>query len=343
MTFLTKSGIQEKLVSLYTEPEVHDPVDASFLYSSAAAYTAAYLTRHHDNSMAGNTAQKKIFDRLEKSVNDTPNSQWARNDGPGDDLNVLISLPLPALAGRPECLLELPTRPPSADVLRCLKIVFSGKGSDHGSTVITFPVEASNVISEAGATQIDRAQAINSWASRYLYIRYTAQHPSFWADLIVASNVAAIRDTAVAAIELMTSIIQARWLTEVPADVDTTLANSVRQNIPESSPDTGLAAVLHPSVLDLVLPFLMKGPSENRGVGLLGTDTESAEYHVARAKLEMTRALKEGIEGMVKGLQGNGDERAVLTELAAGLGGLLRQGMGKRENEPGTEIGTMEL
>lgn len=349
LEFLTTTGLHDDIMSIYTSPERQDALDVSFYYAPAAKYVAAFSQNYYEHLLSDTSMRTRIFKRLHEVLDAVPSSQWARNDGPAHDLHVLVSIPRLILVPDPILVMRLPTRPASADAFRTLAYLFSGQISPQAEPeIFTFPPPKEGASHNPSATTGRVWQHAEQWASRHLFLKYIDQHPAFWTNVIEASSVTAFKDTAIAAIDLVNAMVKAQWQTEpgetnFGVDLSGTAAADPADHgwYGNEPPANGVAAIIHPQVLDVLLPLIEKRP-EGRGVGLLGSDTESAAYHIQQAKLRLLAALETGIRDVVTRIPDGSEEKAMLSELAAGFSRLRRQGHARR-NDAGMEVGTMEL
>jgi hypothetical protein len=115
-----------------------------------------------------------------------------------------------------------------------------------------------------------------------------------FSDLVTHMETIAMKENAIAALELVRALITAHWSPEplpdiIPAD-DPTL---VRLG---SFPKSGLELVIDPSISGGLLPSLLKpATSFSNLVGGRG-DAEDAAYQVAMAKFDVLKALGRSLE-----------------------------------------------
>jgi hypothetical protein len=165
--------------------------------------------------------------------------------------------------------------------------------------------------------------------ARALYFNYIARNPRFWADVTNHADTVALKELALAALHLLTSVITANWsATLSDAPLPTTLA----------TPLSGHIALLTPPALEYVLPYLLKpAQSFSNLVGGRG-DAESAAYRIAAAKFDAVALFARRLKEQVEAQPGEGYE-----EILATVSRRLQEGPLSREAEVGGRIATMEL
>jgi hypothetical protein len=165
--------------------------------------------------------------------------------------------------------------------------------------------------------------------ARILYFNYIARNPRMWADITTHADTVALKDLALAALHLLTSVITSNWSASLPdSPLPTTLA----------TPPSGHIALLTPPALEYVLPYLLKpAQSFSNLVGGRG-DAESAAYRIAAAKFDALGVFVRRLREQVGAQPGEGYE-----EILATVSKRLEQGPLSRDAEVGGRIATMEL
>lgn len=286
--FLMSKGLHARTLSYYTKPDTHDSLDITYLYPRAADYVAAYASHYPSQLLQSSQGDaEKIMERLSKVLSRWPSSNWAHGNSPTSDLHVLISLPRAILTQNPSTspFFDVPVNPPNAAALNTLATIFRGPllGATAGTS------GASHQIKEEAA------------AARALYFYYLKANPSFWARIASTAEIIALKESALAAINVIDAVIGANW-EPLPAEIDTSsdmLPNEAeleryfgQRGFPLAS--SGAVAILSGSAQAQIIPYLLR-PAQTFGKG----DAQSAAYAVAVAKHEtvirLNRKLKEAL------------------------------------------------
>jgi hypothetical protein len=195
---------------------------------------------------------------------------WGQGQAPTSELLVLTSIPrvsLQVAEGLP--IWDIPVQPPNLHALNALAFLFRGPPSTEHPSQAT--------IEEAAC-------------ARYYYFRYLHSQPEFWAHVVRTAQIVALKETALAAINLIDAIIQANWapcpsatgqrsenVYEVPSEARLEEALGYRGTLPIAP--TGAISLLSGAAQATVLPYLLR-PPQTFGTG----DQQSAAYAVAVAK-----------------------------------------------------------
>lgn len=314
LEFLISTGLHEKIMDYYMEPSALDPAVATYLSGPVMAYVSQYALLYPNHLLQRPQA---FLDRLLARILDAfdiPSVKWAHGPVPSGDLNVLASLPrvmlLEAGARSLNPLLSIPPKPLHKDSLDTLGRIF------HGPPRL--PEELSTEKYGEILQNLTNPRA-ESAAARMLYLRYLTEHPSLWANVVVAAEIVAMHDTALAAIDLIKKVATANW-EAISTDAISTPPTSTRfpmstedQMIGFNSstegnfPASGAWALLVPPALTTVMPYLFKAPQTYANFVAGGAaDTESAVWRIATAKYDALVALQtatESIGGNVDGME----------------------------------------
>lgn len=292
ISFLISKGLHARTLSYYTRPDTHDSLDITYLYPRAADYVAAYASHYPSQLLQSSQGDaEKIIERLSKVLSRWPSSNWAHGKPPTSDLHVLASLPRAILTRDPSTspFFDIPVNPPNMDALNTLATVF--RGPLLGATTGT-----------PGASRQTKEEAA---AARALYFYYLKANPSFWARIASTAEIVALKETALAAINVIDAVVGANW-EPLPAETDAssdsmhTLPNEAeleryfgQQGFPLAP--SGAMALLSGSAQAQIIPYLLR-PAQTFGKG----DAQSAAYAVAVAKHEtvihLDRKLKEALK-----------------------------------------------
>jgi hypothetical protein len=296
LEFLARSGLHRRTLNYYIAPDdpSHDPLDVSFLYGPAAMYTARWTeTYPHDLEDPRNAELKRMIFKKTNAAVSVPAARWAHAHSPSEDLHVLSSLPRAALLslGPNNPVLSIPSRAANTDALNCLATIFHGPLEEP----LTVPAQASK---PNEAEEIKAAQA--------LYQQYITRNDRLWSDVITHADTVALKDQALAAINLIKAVITARW--------------------------DGIDAIMEGPAKASVVPWLLSPPKTfSNLVGGHG-DAENAAYKIAMAKFDALKAFW----NRIKTTERYADIAKVAEER-------VREGPWARDQEVGARIGTLEL
>ncbi|KAL8686936.1 MAG: hypothetical protein Q9218_006753 [Villophora microphyllina] len=319
LDFLTRRGLHSRTLSYYLDPTKHSSLDLSYLYSRSANYLATYCTYFPSQFLDNEATFKATILRLSEVLGNMSSGRWAQGQTPKHDLHVLASLPRLALLPKRTLdspLFMLPVRPPSEDALHTLAAIFHG------------PIDQDKANSDEELS-----------AARALYFLYLERNPNLWRDVVKAAETVALKETALAAIALIKSIITSNWgplhsdnyRAEFALPTEAQLAEQCHSA--QHLPPTGTLAILAPPVMETVLPYLLR-PAQTFSnlVGGGKGDVESAAYKVAAAKFDVLVSLKPRLEGIGR-----------LEDAVAVVNRRLTLGVLGGSGEPGSSVGTMEL
>lgn len=300
LEYLVSHSLHTRTANIYIQPPGAsvDPLDSMFLYGPAANYVAVYSTTHRSHFLTS-AMPAQVIKHLQQALDLSP-GKWAHSESPKHDLHVLASIPRKALmdsctssAWSSNPISLLPTKSTNPDVLHTLATVFHGPIHE-----ITFPAATTT------STEQEEEQE-EATCARALYYHYLASNPSLYRDLTTHASVLALKDLALAAINLIHSIITAPW----PASTLDALPLPTAR-IP--CPAAGHEALLAPPALETALPWLLAPPQST--AHLVGGDPESAAWALAAAKLRCLQAFRDRLDQEVKrGPPGRGYEAILET------------------------------
>lgn len=334
LEFLISRGLHSRTISFYLEPSKHDSLDLTYLYSRSANYISVYTANYATHLLkASPSIADALLARLSSVLNRVSSGHWAHGNAPKHDLHALASLPRVCLVSQmqePTPLFLIPTRPANPDALHTLAAVFRGPLVD----------------SAISKTESIGHPTNESAAARTLYFLYLKQHPSFWTHVVTAAEAVALKENALAAIELMSAVIGANWRC-LPQEEESAsqshyalsteselalMCGSPNQQLPPS----GVLAILASPALDVVLPYLLR-PAQTftNLVGGRG-DTESAAYRIAVAKHDALILLHRRLKDVAQ-------DTAGLQDIVTAVGRRVVQGPMGGNNEVGARVGTLEL
>jgi len=331
LDFLVEKGLHARSMSYYLEPN-NKSLDSTWLYNSSANYLSTYCSNYPTHLL--NTSPSivdVVHTRLWGVFDGVSSSQWAQNMAPKNDLHVLVSLPRIALLqniDRFSPLFLIRAWPANTDAFGTLAMVF------HGATIT-----GKNHVQDASRSE-------EASAARALYFRYLENFSHFWTQVVKAAETVALKETALAAIDLIGAVITAKWAT-LPTNPGSNTSNpqyllpsenelSQKCHSNQLLPPSGVLAILATPALEAVVPYLLRpAQSFSNLVGGRG-DTESAAFKVAVRKYEVLELLH-------RELQGVADSTGQMEEIVAAVRKRLAQGPMDGVSDVGGNVGTMEL
>jgi len=164
-------------------------------------------------------------------------------------------------------------------------------------------------------------------AARSLYFMYLSHNDRLWTDVVTCAETPALKENALAAINLISAVITANWPTSSASSSGAT--------------DTGVEAMLMPPALSSVVPYLLRPPQTfSNLVGGRG-DAESAAYRLAMAKFDALGAFHDMLNAFLEGrpVEEAREKRQILDAVRARIA----EGPWGRGSEVGGRIGTLEL
>ena len=330
LDFLIAKGLHDRTMSYFLDPDRHDSLDATYLYSSSTHYISAYAT-HYKTHFLAHTA-RYILDRLSTVLSRISSSAWAANNlAPVHDLKLLSRLPQRALLSLDwgALLLSIPTKPVNVDALHTLGTIFEGFlfPSNAEDLDIIVPPPTSSSQSSPDLTAPDRA------AARALFFLYAQSHPNLFRDLVTTAETVAVKEHALAAVSLLLALSDSNWAPLPPTPNDILPSESQLENqcasLPKPLPQQGVRVLLQPPAMGSVMPYLMKGPENG----------SEAALEVAVQKHAVVASMRRRLKAMVdEGIDEPEHWADILRMLerrdAAGPAGLRREGGGATRDVP---------
>ena len=331
LDFLLEKGLHSRSISYYLRPD-STSLDATWLYNSSANYLSTYCSHYPTHLLNSSPSTlDTIHSCLWSVLHGVSSSQWAQNMAPTHDLHVLVSLPRVALLhniDHSSPLFLIRAWPANTDAFGALATVF------HGGTHQRDGHIALETASKEAA------------AARALYFCYIENFPSFWTQVIKTAETVALKDTALAAIDLIGAVATAQWAS-LPINRESDPSNS-QYSLPSESelsqkchsnqplPPSGILAILATPALEAVIPYLLRpAQSFSNLVGGRG-DTESAAYKVAVRKYEVLELLHRELHGVAS-------STGQMGEIVGAVRKRLAQGPMGGSSDVGGSVGTMEL
>lgn len=340
LDFLIDHGLHDRTISYYIEPQKHNSLDLVYIYSRSADYLSNYSLNFGAHLIQRHTVLKSILLRL-SAVFDKLSSNPQVQTKP-HDLHVLVSLPLNSLL--PQSFVDSPflllhANLGDADILKTLATVF--RGSTRQSS---FHSPLAN-----NSQQMDTSRSQDNKAARVLYFLYLNRYPNFWKQIVQAAETLALKDVALAAIEVINAVITANW-EPLPAESpgssrEDPFALPSEQELAQKChseaqpmPSSGILAILSSPAVETLVPYLIR-PAQtfNNLVGGTG-DSESAAYKVAVAKYDVLKTFHERVQGL-----GLGHDTFQLHDILAPVEARIARGPMGGITEVGGRIATLDL
>ncbi|KAF2761474.1 hypothetical protein EJ05DRAFT_473971 [Pseudovirgaria hyperparasitica] len=299
LQYLISRRLHHRAMSYWMDPNPDDHLQGIYLTGPSASYISLYAStypEHFEVSMLS-----EIHARLHQRLDVGP-GVWIRSS-PVNELRILSSLPRTSIfpshpgAFMTESALALvPTLQTNPDALNALATIFHG------------PTEPRPAVTDMIMSS-DRWD-IEAEAAAGLFWLYYSTHPSLFKDLVRHADIAALPQTAFAAINLLRAIITATWTRTTP---DATSASSVTVTASSSAaaqahvrvvtftaanrdkPESGLETLLLLQNWQVVAPYLFK----NKPVGHV-MDEESTVYKLSVARHGLIVAIKDQLELLMK-------------------------------------------
>lgn len=341
LDFLIDNGLHDRTISYYIEPNKHNSLDLVYIYGRSANYISEYCSNFGAHIIRRHEVLKSILLRLSAVFDKLASNRQVQNQPLTHDLHVLVSLPLISLL--PQSFVDSPflllhANLGDADILKTLATVFRASTRQNPSHD---PLANDS-------QQMNAFRSQDNQAARVLYFLYLNKYPNFWKQIVQTAETLALKDVALAAIEVINAVIMANWdplPTEslgssrdpftLPTEQELALkCHPVAQTLPSS----GILAILSSPAVESVVPYLIR-PAQtfNNLVGGTG-DSESAAYKVAVAKYDALKVFHEKIQGLSLG-----HETFRLQDILTQVGARLARGPMGGMTEVGGRIATLDL
>ncbi|KAI9660118.1 MAG: hypothetical protein M1821_001470 [Bathelium mastoideum] len=340
LEYLIATGLHARSLSFFLQPDnaSHDLMDVSFLYGVSARYCSTYATSLPEHFLRSSTLQATLLS-ISKALDVGP-SKWTSDDSPKHALHVLASLPRKALLPRVDAgstwasspLSLVPSNRTNADALNTLATIFHGPDERR---VVQFPPDSPL------SNDVDPSVEAEAAAARALFYLYLSHRPRLFSDVVSHADTIALKDKALAAINLISAVVTAEWAPLPTDDASSPTETDLSTMMPQpalATAEAGVLAILSPPSLEYVLPYLLS-PAQSFAnlVGGRG-DTESTAYKIATAKFDALRALQRRLRQISQT-----EKLAEYEEMLAVIDKRVTEGPWSREGEVGGRIGTLEL
>ena len=283
----------DEILDYYVAPEAVDAMSLSLMSNVHHRYIATYLRTYPSHFLRDMNTVRSVIDRLRKNLDIRP-TVWAHGSTPYADLLILQALPRTALVeaeGRGANPLHLiPTSPANAAAFHALASIFNSAetmNEDGGRSTS----HTSNVSGIGRGTENETS----SWA-RLLFLLYIQRHPDFWSNVGSATNVLAMEEAAVVAVNLIRTVAMARW-SAIPLDSSTIGVSPAVSEVSSTyaSVKTGIGALMTMGLQAFQALLMPPQPI----AGAAGSDSSSAAWKIAREKWEamadVRRLIKAGV------------------------------------------------
>lgn len=177
-----------------------------------------------------------------------------------------------------------------------------------------------------------------------LYLTYLNSNARMWSDIVSAADTVAMKESALAAINVVSSIAAANWSGSASAAAEAGDDTAMTDAASSTATLTGIEALLTPPALTTVLPWILRPPQQFSGlVGGRG-DAEGAAYRVATAKYDCLKIVeKKLLEWMADEGPAVQDRRGELERIAHALRERVKEGIWGTRGDVGGRIATLEL
>ncbi|KAF2871953.1 hypothetical protein BDV95DRAFT_594238 [Massariosphaeria phaeospora] len=278
LDLVKEHGIHKGIIDFHVTDS--PSIEYSFLNSRTALYISKYAT-HYPENFEKSAEMQLVRNHIHRNI---------RTCDP-HDLSILASMPratlIPQRSGHlawDECiLLDVPIARTNADALKTLAAVLYGPPKFD----LTFP----EALMSDGNTKRTETEAV---FARLLASLYYTKHTSMFSDIVTHTETIAMKENALAALNLLDAIITSSWssapLPDVIPENDAMFARL--QNFPK----TGVDLILDPKLSGGVLPSLLKPATTFSNVVGGNGDVENAAYQVAMLKFDVLNALGRRLE-----------------------------------------------
>lgn len=334
LDFLVKTNLHDSTTLYYNNLEL-GPMARSALSNFDVIYpqVAEYIAVYCSNFEAHLLGNRRFVDRLISCLHEVAEAAASMPQRFGfapRDLKILASLPRAVLLPRNSSLTPLFNVVPDlnlndANIYKTLATIFRGTVKPNLQ---------------------DRSRSIENSAGRALYFLYTKKFPLLWKIVCRDANVVALKELALAAIELIKTVINANWESLPTEIIRSSLDWPTLPTEQELASECGFAGELLPSsgflaILDSrsyqeVVTYLCSAPSTFTSLGGGMGDAESAAYQVAVAKYDVMMIFRQKLRDVVQ-------TRPEMQNVLTTLGERLAQGPTGGSSDVGGRIDTLEL
>lgn len=332
LDFLIQHGLHARTISYYLEPEKHNSLDLTFLYSCSARYLSIYCSRSRAHFLKSHSTVDSILKRLSDVLLTWSATKLASGQAPKHDLRVLTSLPRAVLFpyhDDPHFFFQLRSTYGNAALFDTLATIFRGPSENfEGSEEEAFQEKA---------------------GARALYFLYIQLSPDLWEQVVRAANIIALKEVALAAIGLMSAVLNANWALlpsegNSPYRIPTEDELATRCHSTRPMARYGAEAMISSkSAMDAIIPYLLETTQTfNNSVGAR-VGAENAIYEVAIAKHEVRVLFHKKLSALVP-MDATNESQIQLEALMAAISRQIANGpMGGNTGMAGGRIATLEL
>lgn len=325
LQYLIDQGLHSRTIDYWLRPGNHTSLEHTFLAGPSANYLSVYLTQYPDHFEASNYV-RLVRDRINTALDPIGPNQWAHGQSPKHELHVLSSLPRTAItpsgegveAWRSTPLSRVPFQHANADALHTLATVFHGPLPEPTQ----YPAPTTPTL-EVAPSSTRRGNEESSAMELFTY--YFTHNPTLFRTLVTSAQTLAMKDVALASINLMKAIATSNW----PAYAS-----------PSSQPSIELL-LASPHITPHLLPYLLSPSSSMSNlVGGGRGDVESAAYAVANAKFDLLQAIVRRLQPL---LTEENPAASRLKQIDVQLKRRVSEGVWGAGAGVGARIGTLEL
>ena len=291
--YMQASGLHARTASYYHSPTDTQSFDSLALYSQAGRYLEAYYFLHPQHALEKLPyLLNRTLTRISMVLQDIASADFALR--PPNDLKLLIALPRAALllqeqyrSGETPAYLRLLRTSDSAAVFETLASLFDGRHI----------INIGPVASERPTVTHPKGPA----AARAVYFLYLKGDPMLWSRVVQAAGTLALKESAIAANNLIRSFINAEW--EAISDgsfsnsgVEPTYCVKSEQHLSDMCggplPPSPILAIFSSPALEHVIPFLLKPAQTSMNLGIGGKgDTLNTANDVAAIRFDALFSL----------------------------------------------------
>ena len=307
LDFLIQHGLHARTISYYLEPQKHVCLGFTHLYSCSARYFSVYCSRFRAHFLSHRPTVDSTLKRLSATIPVSSTSRTMPGLTPNDDLRVLASLPRIVLIPHHDDTLSIfkfRSNYGNAALFDALATIFRGPGDKF----------------EGSEEEAYEEQA----AARALYFLCIELSPDLWNQLVRAAKTIALKKDALAAIDLMSAVLNANWAL-LPSESNGShrlpTEGELAARCHSTSPMVGHgveAMISSESCMDSVIPYLLTSTENFKTSMGSRLDPENAIYEVAIAKQEVLKLLRKKLSELVP-MSASEESRIQLETLMAAI------------------------
>ena len=291
--YMQASGLHGRTASYYHSPTDTQSFDSRALYSQAGRYLETYYYLHPRHALEKLPyLLNRTLIRISMTLQESASAEFQSR--PPYDLKLMVALPRAALllqeqhrSGETPVYLHIPRTSNSAAVFETLASLFDGR---HVFSIRQSGREQPRVTHPKGPA-----------AARALYFLYLRGDPLLWNRVVQAAETLALKESAVAANNLIRSFINAEW----EKISDDSFSNSGPEPMyyvkserhlsdicGKPLPPSPALAILSSPALENVIPYLLRPAQTSMNLGIGGKgDTLNTANDVAAIRFDALSSL----------------------------------------------------